>query len=63
MARTTAGKCHGCRVAFEWRGLPLHRDAYCPRCGEKLVRTSSHLRKYPWVTDEHPVQRVKESIR
>lgn len=38
-----AGLCASCSVIFQWVGLPLVRDAMCPRagCGTRLSRGSS----------------------
>ena len=44
MPAPTQGKCAACRRRCVWRGRPLLREAYCPRCGGKLERTTSKLR-------------------
>ena len=35
------GKCHPCRIVFEWEGKPLVRNASCTRCGSPLRRTTT----------------------
>lgn len=47
-----AGFCTRCELIFQWVGLPLVRDAMCPRpgCGMRLARGTSrnspHKRVY-----------------
>lgn len=36
----TQGRCRYCKEAYRWPAPPLLREAYCPRCGRPLDRTS-----------------------
>lgn len=50
-ARTRQGKCTTCRVAYRWPQTatqPRVLEAYCPRCGDKLQRTTYTL-VWRWV--------------
>jgi hypothetical protein len=51
-------KCNKCELRFDWTHLKPSRYAkfkiggiYCPRCGTKLEKTSTWLKKYPTVKD------------
>ena len=54
--RTTQGDCSRCKVRFVWPGLPLLRDAICPRCDARLQSITRRLR-WP-IAHEHPFQFV-----
>ena len=43
--RARFGRCQECRVSYCWTGLPLVRDAACPRCAKPLGRSTSTTRK------------------
>ena len=45
----TQGKCPKCKVAFRFACPAMLKDAYCPGCGTKLVRTT-YLFKGEWRT-------------
>ena len=45
LKRETAGRCVGCNTIWQWPGSILLRDATCPVCGAKLVRTATALVK------------------
>lgn len=48
------GKCLICKIAFRWPiKLMRLKDAYCPRCGDKLVSTN-HLLRWSWF-EENPL--------
>lgn len=34
------GRCEHCRVRWVWDGRPRLKDAWCPKCGRRLLRTS-----------------------
>lgn len=34
------GRCEHCRVRWVWEGRPRLKDATCPKCGRRLLRTS-----------------------
>lgn len=36
----TQGRCRDCKEAYRWPSPLLLREAYCPRCGRPLDRTS-----------------------
>ena len=62
MSKKRQGKCTRCRVAYRWlyrqgcigaRIMSLS-DAYCPKCGDKLVPTT-HLLRWKWIENLNPV--------
>ena len=58
----TQGRCRSCNVVIQWVPkccvVKLVRDAYCPRCGTKLDRTT-HLADVEFVY-EAPVAKPRE---
>lgn len=42
------GKCENCRVVWQWKGKPLHRDAHCPVCHAKVCLTTWRIRSIPF---------------
>lgn len=52
MSELRQGKCLRCKLAYRWpfrvgaRVMRL-KDAYCPKCGDKLLSTN-HLLRWTW---------------
>jgi len=48
--RYTKGRCHNCRLAFQWprkKGWEL-KNMTCPVCGFPLHQTTHMLKSVPW---------------
>jgi uncharacterized paraquat-inducible protein A len=61
-----AGLCKPCDVIYRWVGLPLVRDAYCPRClgtfGRATVRSpQATVFELPFTAKD--VRRARKGLR
>lgn len=60
--KTRHGRCASCKTSYTWDGLPLLRDARCPKCkmdlrmGKYMALGSSHSVEKPLAAGQEGVQ-------